>query len=170
MICFVAGIHAVGKSYLCSKYASESECLYRSASELIREYKGSSWGIDKKVTNLVDNQKILIHALSKIKSEGRDLLLDGHFVLIDESEGFTKIDEDVFREMALDRIILIENTPEVIKDRFSARGVHEITFDVTTFSKLEHEHAYHIAETLKIPITLLHAPSYEMFFNAISSE
>lgn len=168
MICFVAGIHAVGKSYLCSRYASECECLHRSASDLIREYKGSSWGIDKKVANLVDNQKILIYALSKIKSEGANLLLDGHFVLVNELGGFTKIDEDVFRKMELDRIILIENTPDVIKERFRARGVHEITFDVTTFSKLENEHAYHIAETLKIPITLLHAPSYEIFFNAMS--
>lgn len=37
---FIAGVHAVGKSYLCTDFSKEYGWLHRSASQLIKEEIG----------------------------------------------------------------------------------------------------------------------------------
>lgn len=163
---FIGGIHGVGKSYLCNKFCLSNNWLHRSSSELIREYKQQSWNDNKQVANISDNQEILINALNDIKE---DLLLDGHFVLINQYDELTEIDGEVFKKMDIDAIILVENTIEIIEERFKSRSGKEMNVNLSDFLTREHSHAQHIANKYNIPLIILHAPSEDDFNKAVKS-
>ncbi|MFP3243097.1 MAG: AAA family ATPase [Paraburkholderia sp.] len=95
---FVAGIHAVGKSYLCGR-AAASGWVHSSASTLIKqELGGANWTGAKLVDDPDRNQKALIAAVQRINADGQRLLLDGHFVLRDASDKFVFLGADVFAD------------------------------------------------------------------------
>ena len=65
MIVFVGGIHGVGKTYLGEPVAKTLGVRHATASQLIREERGlQSWGSDKRVSDINDNQRALVSAMS----------------------------------------------------------------------------------------------------------
>lgn len=94
-VIFFGGIHGVGKSYFCTKLQNDFNVRYYSASEIIKQYK--TFLSTKKQINdieMLDNQQLLVQGLNYIKQSNEKLLLDGHFVLLDENDniiqGFSK--------------------------------------------------------------------------------
>ncbi|OLU12789.1 hypothetical protein BVH01_20650 [Pseudomonas sp. PA1(2017)] len=93
MTVFVAGVHGVGKSYLCQQYALEYGVLHESSSGLIRqELSLAQWSADKKVKNVDANQLALRSAVNRINHQGLSLLLDGHFVLISSGSELIRLE------------------------------------------------------------------------------
>ena len=83
---FVAGIHGVGKTYLASHAASGSGMTHTSASKLIKEERGqATWSADKRVAEVDANQQALAKAIRRHNELGIKLLLDGHFVLLNNA-------------------------------------------------------------------------------------
>ncbi len=165
---FIAGVHAVGKTFLCKGYALEHQCIHKSASDLIKEYKAQSWHDEKFTSDIDNNQEILIKALGKFNDiDSPMLLLDGHFVLLDEKGDFKSIDSSVFVRMKIDGIVLIENEISVIEKRINERGVSHIKYDIGDFILSERQHAESISNELGIKIIKLHNPSYDDFSSAI---
>lgn len=167
MTVFVAGVHGVGKSYLCEKYAQAHDVIHESASSLIRKEKNQlNWSTDKKVVNVDDNQVALAAAVRRISEQGHSLLLDGHFVLIDPNSEFIRLPLSVFKDLNLTGVILIEASPEIIASRLSSRDDSKSTVDTALFLEAERAHAELICETLNLTLEILFQPTQEIFTNA----
>ncbi|RUA80133.1 AAA family ATPase [Pseudomonas aeruginosa] len=164
MTVFVAGVHGVGKSYLCRKYASEHGVLHESASALInKERSSSSWGNDKRVRNVDENQFALKNAVDRIISDGSTLLLDGHFVLIGPECEFIYLPVFTFSDLHISAVVLVENSPSIVLDRLKARDSIGAVVDVTEFLKAERFQAELVCKNLDVPLFVLDAPDYDEF-------
>ena len=65
-VIFLAGVHGVGKGFLGAPVASSMGIAHLTASRLICEENGqATWGLDKKTSDLDDNQLALIRAVSQ---------------------------------------------------------------------------------------------------------
>lgn len=169
MTVFVAGVHGVGKSYLCQQYALEYGVLHESASGLIRqELSLAQWSADKKVKNVDANQLALRSAVNRINDQGRSLLLDGHFVLISSSSKLICLDSSVFDGLSLTGVILIEAAPELISSRLVDRDSQKSAVDIRTFMDAESAQAQAVCRSLGIPLKVLFSPTHEEFSRVVS--
>lgn len=166
---FVAGIHGVGKTYLASRLPSDVDLTHTSASNLIREERAlPSWGQDKRVANIDDNQVALAAAVSRRNAQGSRLLLDGHFVLLDESSRFVRLGPEVFRSLNLKAVILVEAPVEVIAQRLLGRdGAHREPTFLLEFADCERTQARAVCTELALPLHILVSPTDEAFASAI---
>lgn len=169
MTVFVAGIHGVGKTYLCESFSSRAAIPHRSASALIKSQRQRvDWGKDKLVSGIDENQQALVTAVGECLSENADLLLDGHFVLKDASSNFIKLAPSIFTSLAITAIVLIEHTPTVIASRLSERDGTANPGDISGFLIAEREHSKLVSEALACQHITLHAPSTDEFYNAVA--
>ncbi|MEQ9997956.1 AAA family ATPase [Pectobacterium versatile] len=174
MLIFIAGAHAVGKSYLCdnflkNKSVNDIPVKHKSASQLIKEGKEQSWDIDKKTKDVGKNQEILLLQLEKIKNNKENLLLDGHFILLSENGCFNKISYDVFKSMGIDCVVLIETTDGEIRKRFKERGAN-LEYDPTELMNLEKNSAKDFCEEMGVKFISLMSPSIGEFSDIINAE
>lgn len=167
---FVAGIHAVGKSYLCGR-AAASGWVHSSASTLIKqELGGANWTGAKLVDDPDRNQKALIAAVQRINADGQRLLLDGHFVLRDASDKFVFLGADVFADLNLAAVVLIEASASLIAERLQSRdGVARRVSDIEEFQLAERQQAETVCAALKLELTILNAPTDEQFLAALGN-
>ncbi|SET28183.1 ATP-binding protein [Kosakonia radicincitans] len=168
MILFIAGAHAVGKSYLCNNFIENHNIIHSSASDLIAKGRSENWGIDKKTYNAAENQKILIEQLSNFQGAEQDILLDGHFVLVSNESNFIEINHSVFHEMEISGIILVESEESTIIERFRDRGAN-LSFSPQELMKLERKNALAVAKEMRIPLIILKSPSKEDFSEIVDS-
>jgi len=167
MIIFVLGVHGVGKSYLSSFFAESNCWLHKSASDLIKQSGSVNWGNDKKVKDIVGNQRPLVSAILNLKTNNRDVLIDGHAALLDINGNVNTVDSSVFKAMELDGLILLEEDADIIRDRFRSRGKGEIEYDLETLQKAERDQTLAIAHEAHIPVRTLYRTSHEDFSTAI---
>ncbi|MHC3921713.1 ATP-binding protein [Alcaligenes nematophilus] len=133
---FIAGIHGVGKSFMCKKIAIQG-IYHASASDIIKsELKEENWGKEKNVKDAINNQTALIKGLKKIEKKTSNLILDGHFTLISNNE-IIEINQSVFDEIKPKSIILITDDEEKIIEKIKKRDGKEPTYDVSKFLKAE---------------------------------
>ncbi|MBZ6987667.1 AAA family ATPase, partial [Klebsiella pneumoniae] len=85
MLIFIAGVHGVGKGYLCSFAKDDFGVTHVSASELIKNNSNIKFDNSKLTTTPDKNQSILLTALNALKSKVSNILLDGHFTLINKN-------------------------------------------------------------------------------------
>lgn len=170
MTVFVAGVHGVGKSFLCQQYAEHFSVLHESASSLIRKERAQmSWSLDKKTSDINSNQVALKSAVQKVIMAGKKLLLDGHFVLIDSGSKFVSLDLTVFKDIGLSGVVLLEAEGSVILSRLATRDSSVVPVDVDLFLKHEREQAQYVCDELNIPIFILSEPSFPRFSEAVGS-
>ena len=171
MIVFVAGIHGVGKTFLGAPVAERLGIQHATASQLIREERGSQpWTNNKRVTCVDDNQAALISAVNKLKLSGGTLILDGHFVLRGEGGAFIEISDTVFRDLRIDAILLLQSDAEVILERLQRRGDKSWAVpELKALAMREVERARKIASTLSISLRLLDSPDEALFQDAVQS-
>ena len=158
-VIFVAGIHAVGKSTACKLISDEFGMPHYSASQIIRDEKSSAVSADSKlVTDVSDNQRLLIQGVSRLLKDGR-FFLDGHFTIRRKSDGgIEAIHVDVFRELRISSIVLFTDHPEGISNRMHDRdGVLHHVDMIRTHQDAEVAHASYVASTLNIPLVELRA-------------
>lgn len=171
MIVFVGGIHGVGKTYLGEPVAKTLGVRHATASQLIREERGlQSWGSDKRVSDINDNQRALVSAMSRLKTSGKTLLLDGHFVLRQEDGQFQEIDVSVFRDLGIDAILLVDADVDVVLSRLHMRG--DTSWCIEELSELarrEAEHARRVASYLDAEFLSLTNPTHEKFSSSIQT-
>lgn len=169
MTVFVAGVHAVGKSYLCRYYSEVSGVTYESASSLIRKERTQAyWSLDKKVNNVDANQVALCNAVRRITSGGAKLLLDGHFVLINAQSDFVSLETSVFSKLNLSSVVLLEASPSLIASRLTDRDQSKSAVDIGAFISAERTHASAVCDELEIPLHILYEPGIEIFTKIIS--
>lgn len=166
MTIFVSGVHGVGKSYLCNRYAgSRPYSVHFSASDLIKRGKpNGDWGVDKKVSNVDDNQIALANQVEKIASEGLNLVLDGHTVLVGKNGDLIPIGAEVFSSISTKAIILLDASVDTINSRIESRDSIRSAYNVEALVNAEKKHAEYVCNTLKIKYFYLFEPKEEEFF------
>ncbi|MEZ3415910.1 AAA family ATPase [Pantoea dispersa] len=167
MLIFIAGIHGVGKGYLCERYILNNDFLHKSASQLIRENGNITLSSDKLTTDIERNQAILISALDKMRENDENLLLDGHFSLIGENGSVNLLPCEIFKLMKIDAVILIENDKDLIEKRILDRDGSKPLYDIMNFMTSERNNAISICNKLEIPLKTLTAPNLNEFDEAI---
>lgn len=153
-IIFIAGVHGAGKSTLCGALAKTQEILHRSAGQIIREADARALSDESKAVGDIDHtQKLLVQGVNRIRSGGGNLLLDGHFALINGSGYVEPIALEVFEALALDRIIIVHDSPKEIRSRLIARDkTAPSVATIVELQSVEFETAEAVAETLGIPL------------------
>lgn len=158
-VIFVAGIHAVGKSTVCEVVSGKFGIPHFTASQIISDEKSSAVLANSKlVTDVIDNQRLLIQGVSRLLENER-FLLDGHFTMRRKLDGgLEAIHVDVFRELHVESIVLFIDQAEEISKRMHARDgvLHPIEL-FQAHQEAEMAHAKHIADTLGLPIVTLQA-------------
>lgn len=170
MTVFVAGVHGVGKTFLCQQFAGAFPVLHESASGLIRRERAlADWSLDKRVGDVDDNQAALCRAVQRINSEGGSLLLDGHFVLINEKAELVHLGSSVFEDLCLHGVVLLEASPKTISKRLMGRDSSRSAVDIVSFIEAERNNATSICDDLGVSLKILFEPDYEIFSQAVSS-
>jgi len=165
---FVAGIHGVGKTYLCESI----ECLglkFASASEIIKkELIEANWSKDKIINDAEKNQLALIAGVEKIRKhqDFNGLLLDGHFVLR-TSNGFLSLDHAIFNALNIDAIILVEDEAEKIASRLESRDSVSAPKDLVEFLKIEREQAEKFSAVKSLPLFLIRSGDVDKFSEVV---
>lgn len=167
MLIFIAGVHGVGKGYLCEKYVESNQAIHKSASQLIREYGKIELPTSKITEDIDKNQIILLAAIDSLTKNGCMLLLDGHFALVSKDGIITAIETDVFERLNPDGVILLQNEINVIKKRISERDGGTIKYDISSLIESENKNAKKICGALDIPLKEIHSASIKDFSNAI---
>lgn len=150
-IIFVAGIHGVGKTTICSKICKKSGIKHYSASELISKYKVENFKKDKKVENISKNQNILYHAVRKYLDNDKYYLLDGHFCLININGNVERIPLDIFERLPIREIVVLIDKAENIRLKLMNRDSNKYSLDfIKEFQNNEIEYAKEISKRLRV--------------------
>ena len=164
MVVFVAGVHGVGKTYLCERFSAISGIQHASASSLIKkELKTANWESNKLVSDIDSNQIALTAAVTRITKNSKQLLLDGHFVLKKQDNSLAAVHENTFKDLNLSMIFLIESGAEVIRHRLISRDSNTSAGDIENFLQEERSRASFISSFLNIPLITLNQPSEKIF-------
>lgn len=169
MIIFVGGIHGVGKTFISAPVAAQLRIRHATASQLIREERGlQSWDADRRVSAIDENQTALISAITRLQTSGQTLLLDGHFVLRDTVGTLNEIALQVFKDLQIGAVVLLEAGIDVVIERLRKRGDVSWTLpDLRLLAEREITQARRVSTALGIPYKSLFEPSEMQFQNAI---
>ncbi|MCS1261798.1 ATP-binding protein [Escherichia coli] len=159
MLIFIAGFHGVGKGYLCSFAKDDFGVTHVSASELIKNNSNIKFDNSKLTATPDKNQSILLTALNALKSKVSNILLDGHFTLINKNGDIEVLKQEVFEEMGLDGVILVEESPDTIRERIMKRDGSDITYDLNKLMEAERENAKYVTNKINVPLIILESPT-----------
>jgi adenylate kinase len=166
---FVSGVHGVGKTYLADRLPSGIGLFHMSASRLIKEERSlPDWSSDKRVSGVDENQVALANGVARYNRAGTHLLLDGHFVLLDQDGQFIALGSEVFNALNLSAVVLIEAEPEVVARRVMNRDAlpQDPTW-IAEFMVREHSQAELVCRELQLPLIVLASPDPAKFANAV---
>ena len=149
-IIFVAGIYGVGKTTLCEKLSNVLKISSYSASDLISKQNNELYGINKYVADSDKNQDILINQVSMIKDN--IFILNGHFCLKAPNNNIILLKDDVFKQLSLSVIILIEASPHDVIQNLHTRDQRNYDFNyIERLLMREKNQAIHISKKYNIP-------------------
>lgn len=165
MTIFVAGVHGAGKTFLARPACERLGLVHATASQLIRQERGlATWSDDKTVSEVDENQRALISAVRRISAEGRQLVLDGHFVLRRAAWTHEQLSLDVFRDLGCSAVLLIQSPVPVVMQRLVARGDTSWNEEeLSRFSQEEVAHGRKIAGQLGVSFEILDSPDIGIF-------
>jgi adenylate kinase len=168
MTLFVAGVHAVGKTYILQPVCERLGFKHATASQLIKEQKGlANWSMSRQVGDIDENQRALLAAVERLQAEGPTLVLDGHFVLRRSPHVHEAIRADIFQQLKLHGVLLLEASPQVLIDRLAGRGdTSWCTEELEAFAAFEKAHATQVCEAMQIPLQCLNMPTVEQAIQA----
>lgn len=146
---FVAWVHWVGKTTLCKKVANEF-IMHIQASELIKNCT-----ISKNKPSIDELRLQWSSIISKLKIEqqkSKTILFEWHFALY-SNNGIIKVDEAVFEQIGLNKIILLNDMTEYIHSRLITRDLNVPNIQsLNLLQQAELEHANYIASRLNIEL------------------
>lgn len=149
-VIFVAGIYGVGKSTLCEKLSKELKIPFYSSGDLISKVNGELYGANKVVKDKNKNQNILADAVHQIFLEYPSILLAGHFCIFNKNTEVDILPEEVFSELNIHKIILLEASEDIIINHLSKRDGKTYSVDqIAALKEAERAQALKVASELK---------------------
>lgn len=150
-VIIMGGVHGVGKSYLCSIIRIRRKISIYSASDLIRQYQKEKTDFNKRVPNINRNQNALITAIEENVPDDINMLLDGHFCLLNSNNEIQKIPRSTFEELNVVGIITIIDNVENILRHLKSRD--NSSFDkkfINEFQNMEISYSEEVAKKLGV--------------------
>lgn len=148
-IYFISGIHGVGKGTLCNHLKSLLNLDVHSCSDII---KANSGYVEqgKGVQDTKGNQSALVVGLHKLVAN--EILLDGHFCLLDKAGGIITLDYQVFDDILPKKIVTVTCDSTEVRNRLLARdGVCPDELLLAEFQIREVKQAVEFSKSRKIP-------------------
>ena len=149
---FVGGIHGSGKSTLGRQLVGPLRADHVIASDLIEYTPDSHDPTKKSVANVVDNQVSLLREFSLREQVRPNVVLDGHFCVLENAGHIVRIPLNVFREIDPIAMVLVEAEPTDVQARLRQR---ESAYDLNLIKRLmfeEHSHAESVSRELGVPL------------------
>lgn len=148
-IFFIAGVHGVGKTTLCSELSKDLSIPSYTASEIIDKTIVGKKIIYSKVEN---NQKLLLAGLCELLMS-TDIILDGHFVLLGKEGEAIKIEIDTFKEINPKVMFVLTAPPKEIYKRLLKRDATRYSLAILERLQIEEiSHANRVSKVLNIPL------------------
>lgn len=152
---FIAGVYGVGKSTLCEKISTILGIPFYSSGDLISNVNGELYGANKVVKDKTQNQNILVSAVNQLYLRYPTMLLAGHFCIFDKNTKVDILPEDVFPQLKILKIILLEANEEIIINHLSKRDNKFYSKEqIIELQLIERTQALKIASELEIPIVI----------------
>ena len=143
---FVGGVHGSGKTQLCKKIQEKIDCVYLSASLLLKWSKK-----EKNVENVQENQRKLKELLKKKMQDDKLYLIDGHFTLWNKEYKCEKIPLTFFEDLNIKCILLVVENEDVIEKRLFVRNeINVLSENIVSISNVEKEYSQFVAEKLGV--------------------
>lgn len=159
-VLFLAGIYGVGKSTLGETLSQRQGIPFYSAGDLISQINGERYGANKVVADKVGNQDILAMQIERLLEQHGRILLAGHFCIVNKYGEVDCLPRDAFKNLHLDKIILLEAEERQIMDHLRARDAKKYSPElVAALIKTERELAYEASAELNCPI-MTHCMTY----------
>jgi adenylate kinase len=150
---FIGGIFGTGKSTLCQTLSRLLPATHLKASELIGYVPNPDDPTGKSVRRVLNNQERLIVALADRRTGLKDVLLDGHFCLFDQSSVIQRIPVKIFECIRPAAIVLVESSSEEVSVRIRLRD--DRILDPSLIKDLleaEREHSKYVSDVLGVPM------------------
>lgn len=152
---FVSGIHGVGKTYFCNMIKEKLGIKNYSASQLIARRREKGFSADKFVSDIDDNQVLLLDAINELRQADKEFILDGHFCLLNEDGVITRIPMETYTLLKPNTMILLLESPKIIAERRLQRdGIQQDERTINDFQEAEKAYATEIARQLNIPLEI----------------
>lgn len=151
----ICGVHGVGKTIFAKKMCQKLLLEYYSASELIKKMANCDISDYKKVQHILDNQELLLEALSKMNDT--QYILDGHLCLMNAQNKIERISYDIFQSMDIESIYIVVDEPEKIQHRLRDRDnqIWNLGF-IASFQQEEFAYAKYLTEKMNIPLKIIY--------------
>ncbi|WP_054942599.1 ATP-binding protein [Paenibacillus ihuae] len=151
-IIFVAGIHGVGKTSFCKEISAQYNIKSFSASQLISSKTNIDYFENKKVSNIDENQNILIEAIKELRLHNNLFILEGHFCLLDKHGVISRIPKSTFFSLQIKGIIVLSAPIEIIYSRLKNRGTEVVSISfLKKFLEEEMIYSHEISNILDVP-------------------
>lgn len=160
---FFAGVYGVGKSTIVAKLSARSGLPAFSAGDLISEKNGELYGANKLVSDKDSNQQILIQCVADRLKTHPKIILAGHFCIASKDGGIEQLPDYVFDGIALEKIILLEASPNKVVSNLNKRDSKDYSIDF--IKKMLHKERFAADVTskrLQIPLVI-----YKMTFSEL---
>src|SRR5260221_321590 len=118
---FFGGIFGSGKSTLCQTLSRLLPGTHLKASELIGYVPNQSDPTGKSVREVLENQERLVSVLADLCTASANVLLDGHFCLLDEKSAIVRIPVNFFKRIHPTALVLVESGADEVLDRQGLR-------------------------------------------------
>ena len=126
---------------------------FYSAGDLISQVNGEIYGANKVVADKVGNQDILAIQIDRLLKQYDRILLAGHFCIVNKHGEVDCLPQDAFKNLHLDKIILLEAEEEQILDHLRVRDAKKYSPElVAALMQTEREMAYAVSAELNCPI------------------
>lgn len=153
-----SGAHGVGKGFFLDKVREDiQQYQVCSASNLIEKYQPSTDAGYKKVSNVNNNQDVLIKAIKEVWSKDtKSFILDGHLCIFNAKGEVERIPEYFFIETQITGIILLQDEPRIICDRISQRDCNKISIhDIEQMQNEEKKYAMDLETKFQIKYEII---------------
>ncbi len=148
-ITFVSGIHGVGKTTYCKKLAGNLGLPHFSASDIIRSQLSTAIiSNSKNVKNAGENQDILLQGIEALNLKSKKIILDGHFVLMQNGE-VQRLPLSTYQNLGIKEIILLKDAPEKIYKRQLSRD-KKSEFTIAFMDEMQKEEISYAKEVAKL--------------------
>lgn len=154
-VVFLAGIYGVGKSTFANILAKKLNIKSYSAGDLICEQNGEIYGERKAVINKGENQKILVKCVNQILQNEPRIVLAGHFCILNRQNEIEDLPSNVYSQLQIEKIILLQASPDVILSHLKFRDGKEYPIElIHHLSKREYIRAFKIAKEIDVKLII----------------
>lgn len=149
----VAGSYGVGKSTLCKEISKLTKIPFFSAGDLIGNVVGEDYSRDKKIKNISNNQNVLSYQVKELLLVHKKIILAGHFCVYNSNSEICLINDDLFSNLYISKILLLEAPAKVIFEHLLIRDKCE--YDVKQLDTLlnyERKQATNVSKLINVDI------------------